>query len=421
MHNAGAFAHLISRSTGTNRSRLIANFFPTSQRSRALGSSFSANTVNQSTRWGLVNAITNANATVLDFGTQYVVTDPTAVAFKTYEGIGTKDGVLTVDTSKAGPFKVTNVYTTTGELDDKGNNIVKDTAVKVTGNRLKVPIFEGQSYFVDITMPIGTSGTQAGSLTIEDGPTSTLNLHGKVNAPKGEIYGAFGSTEVSMTATQVASVPAYVCTNGQVDPNVIWNVVENPGDLNVFFDQPKFGKVDTKTMTIKFAAKPGTHAGTYPVTLQGTAFNGAAKFTMTTKVDLATTWVQSAGGYPNCRATFLGNSEGDWCITATPGKNFSLKDGEVVNVVINYEYKEKSKNKQSTSVFGTYFNLSEPKFMIASGNDPYVAGAYIFPLIDDKGYSIVRCIQDKAPISTILLPGGGIKITANFIHQLSKF
>lgn len=420
MHSAQLIGSLISNSKGVSRNRIIRNFFPSPLRARALGSTFQNPKSGAQNRWGAISTVLSAPGLLLDFGTYFLIDNPSVVASETYEGIGSKDGVLTIDLNMTGPFKVAKLYTTTGELDIKGKPVVKDSAVKVDGNRLKVPIYEGQSFFIDVNMPMSAPGIQRGSIVIQDGSNSTLELKGKIESPKGELLAALGSTQVTVGHHESVNLALFICTNGIGNPNVSYKVLENPGNLAIINSMTQMQPVQTQKTTVTLTATSESHTGTYPVVIEISGFNGHAKATVSTQVTVTAVWVQDSIKEKNFEATFLGNSDGDWCVTVTPNPSFIMADGAYVGVFGNLTFDYKGKMMDDYHVFGNTFQMTEPKFMIAAGNDPYIVEHYVDKLTK-KTFSRIRGLQSKAPLDKVTnrqptWPNG----EPTSVHQLNK-
>lgn len=409
MHSPGAVAGMMK---GGKRSSMVNSFFPSHMRDMALRS---GTALGSEKRWGQLSDQFAAQSATIKFGTQFQNAEG-VVASQVFEGVGSHDGVLTLDLNGLNTFKVTKAYTTTGELDNSGNPIVKDVAIKVTGNRLKVNIFEGQSYFVEAQMPLDKTGSLLGKMIADDGTKSEISLGGVVNAVKGKLSGSFLSPEFSMTAGSSVEAQASIHTNGPVDPKINWVVTQNPGNFDVDVPSDSFAKKDNKVVTFRLKRYKNYTSGIFPVTIEGSGFNGTSKISLTTTVEVKAVWVDIIGTGSWGKVQFTGSTDGDYCVQMDPSATCNLAYGTYFAPVAYCVQSNGgwfgSGGSSSYNFIGKNFNLSELKYKVVVGNDPYLTTHLVYAGNKING---VGLFQGKSMITKM---NGGYGLPSSPIHEL---
>lgn len=356
-------------------------------------------------KWSeIAGSIGAVDALALGFGSHVQTTEQGAVAREVYEGIAQQSGVLTIDLSGIGPFTVDQAYSTTGDLMPDGKPEVFQKMVKVAGNKLRAQMLEGQGYRLEISMPLAQAGAQKGVLVLEEKGSFKLNLMGQVNAPTGTISGALESSQVVVKQLETAKVAANMVVNSNTAPNIQWKVLQNPGGLQVSLPTGSLPAKGNAKLTFGFARGSSTVSGTYPVVIEGAAFNGVTKFTLSTNVVVQTFWIESSRQTSDVSWTACASSDGAYgfAIWAQPG---SLDFGTHVLVAIHGIKSGMSMTNplgSKSSVFnefGTRFETASVKgFAVKTGNDLAIR-KLVYEIAGSTGYGSA-CIVGGANVGT---------------------
>lgn len=267
-----------------------------------------------SAKWSQIGATALLDSTAVKFGKAYL--SPSQTVTQVYEGIGVADGTLVLDLNGAGDFVVTKLTTGTGDLDAAGQPAIKDTGVKVSGNRLKVSVFEGQSYFVEIKMPLDAAGKKSGEVLIENGAKSKLSLSGTVVDPQGTF--AVNCQDSSPTVSYGGSklVSFFSVLKGTANPQVTWKVVKNPANIGI----KAYGSQKANQLDLNFQGGE-IASGTYPVSIEFNWSGGSATSVVDLNVSVVPVWHDLNREYPEGTAYYVANSDGDYATAfiAKPG------------------------------------------------------------------------------------------------------
>lgn len=263
----------------------------------------------------------------ISFGVHYQTDATGASAKEIYDGVAQSSGVLTVDLNQLGTFTIVQAFTTTGDVTPEGQPEVFQKMVKVAGNKLRTQILEGQGYRIELAMPLNQAGDHYGSLILEEQSPVTLKLGGRVLSPKGVMTGAFETSKVILKNHAPAEVKANIQTNGPVEPGVQWKVLQNPGNLTISTPTASLPKKGSTALTFSFARSSTTKSGSYPVSIEGTAFNGTTKLTLTATLVVQVYWVESSRTYFGHKWEMCASSDGDYGFVYTPGAYVNPQGG----------------------------------------------------------------------------------------------
>lgn len=338
----------------------------------------------------------------LGFGTHVQTTDTSARSREVFEGIAQQSGVLTIDLNAAGPFTVDQAYTTTGDLMPDGKPEVFQKMVKVAGNKLRAQVLEGQGYRLEISMPLTQAGSQKGVLPIEEKGTFKLNLTGQVNAPAGTIAGSLESSNVVLKQLESAKVLANFVVNSNSAPNVQWKVLQNPGSLKIGFPSETVPAKGAAKASFSIARSSSTQSGTYPLVIEGSAFNGVTKFTLTTNVIVQTYWIESSRKTDGTSWTACASSDGDYGFALWSGPGLADYGTHALvalyGIESSFSLSGPLSNKTSIrSAFGARFETASLKgYAIKVGNDSAIR-SMVYEIASSDGHG-----------STCVVGGSGV-------------
>jgi len=339
------------------------------------------------------------------FGTHYQTDVAGAAAKEIYDGVAQTSGVLTVDLNQLGPFTIVQAFTTTGDVLPDGQPEVFQKMVKVAGNKLRTQILEGQGYRIELAMPLNVVGDHFGSLILEEQTPVTLKLGGRVLSPKGVMTGAFETSKVILKTHAPIQVKANIYTNGPVEAGVQWKVVQNPGGLAITTPSTPLPQKGSTSLTFGFARGASTKSGSYPVSIEGTAFNGTTKLTLSATLVVQVYWVESNRNVFGHKWETCASSDGDYGFVFTPG-NYINPQGGTHFLLALYGLKSSGgwgSTAISSGAIGARFTIQPAGSAQAKvGVDAGVAQRV--PLIASASYVMSWGVQGSANAS--VLPGG---------------
>lgn len=354
-------------------------------------------------KWSdIAGGIGSIDSIAVGFGTHVQTADTAAKAKEVFEGIAQQSGVLTIDLNEIGPFTVDQAYTTTGDLMPDGKPEVFQKMVKVAGNKLRAQVLEGQGYRLEFSMPLTQAGSQKGVLPIEEKGTFKLNLIGQVNAPAGTIAGSLESTNVVLKQLESAKVLANLVVNSNSAPNVQWKVLQNPGNLKIGLPSEAVPTKGVAKASFSIARSSSTQSGTYPLVIEGSAFNGVTKFTLSTNVVVQTYWIESSRKTEGTSWTACASSDGDYGYALWSGPGLTDYGTHALVAIYGIESKFSLNSPLSSgtriiSAFGTRFETASLKgYALKTGNDP-ATRSMVYEIASSDGHG-----------STCVVGGSGI-------------